>query len=98
MITLTSDYLQVRIANKGAELQSIFNKEHQIEYLWNGDPVFWNKRAPILFPIVGQLKENTYKYNTIPKDSQKLNLLLSTSRAINHETRGSPLREIPLQH
>ena len=29
------------------------------EYLWQGDPAFWGKHAPILFPIVGSLRNNT---------------------------------------
>jgi galactose mutarotase-like enzyme len=54
--------LKVVIADKGAELQSIYSKEHSIEYMWNGDPVFWGKKSPVLFPIVGGLKNNQYTY------------------------------------
>lgn len=27
------------------------------EYLWQGDPRFWARRAPVLFPIVGSLRD-----------------------------------------
>jgi galactose mutarotase-like enzyme len=63
MITLENDQLKVQVKTKGAELDSLYAKETNIEYLWDGDAKFWNKKSPILFPIVGTLKENTYFYN-----------------------------------
>jgi galactose mutarotase-like enzyme len=33
------------------------------ECIWQGDPTYWGKHAPILFPIVGTLKNNKYQYN-----------------------------------
>ena len=63
MIQLNNKTLQVNIHPQGAELQSIFHLQHQLEYLWNANPEYWGKHAPVLFPIVGQLKENTYAYN-----------------------------------
>jgi galactose mutarotase-like enzyme len=62
MFILENEVLKVEVVSKGAELQSVVNKVFGIEYLWNGDPVFWAKRSPILFPIVGSLKNNMYKY------------------------------------
>ncbi|MDE3144164.1 MAG: aldose 1-epimerase family protein [Bacteroidota bacterium] len=61
--TISNSFLNVVIASKGAELQNIFNKQTSLEYLWNGDEKFWAKRSPVLFPIVGGLKNNTYFYN-----------------------------------
>lgn len=60
--TIENNILKVQIAAKGAELQSIYNKEMQLEYLWNGDPEFWGKKSPVLFPIVGGLKNNEYEF------------------------------------
>ena len=62
MTTIENDILSVSINSKGAELDSIYHKGNQIEYLWSGDPAFWAKKSPILFPIVGTLKENTYYF------------------------------------
>src|SRR5450755_1057965 len=62
MYILENDILKVEIASKGAELQSLVHLGSGIEYLWNGDPAFWAKRSPVLFPIVGSLKINTYLY------------------------------------
>jgi galactose mutarotase-like enzyme len=66
MHTIENDFLNVSFQSKGAELTSIFHKQFKLEYLWQGDPAFWAKQSPILFPIVGALKENTYFYKNRP--------------------------------
>ena len=66
MLTIENQQLKISIQTKGAELQSIFQKDHQTEYMWNGDPAFWGKHSPLLFPIVGTLKDNTYYYGDKP--------------------------------
>src|SRR3954468_21780422 len=66
MHTLENEKLQVRIRPKGAELDSIYHKENKLEYLWSADPVFWGKKSPVLFPIVGQLKSDTYYFDGKP--------------------------------
>jgi len=63
MYHISNGPLRVSIAAKGAEIQSIFHSTYQLEYMWNGDPVFWGKKSPVLFPIVGGLKNNSYQYN-----------------------------------
>lgn len=63
MITIENDYLRVNLAAKGAELQGLFSKETNIEYLWNADPKYWGKHSPVLFPIVGSLKNDSFIYN-----------------------------------
>ena len=63
MFHLENQTLRISIDEQGAELQSIFNKSDLIEYLWNGNPAFWAKRSPVLFPIVGTLRDNTYYFN-----------------------------------
>ena len=61
MITIIeNEFLLIKINAKGAELDSIFHKKNRIEYLWQGNAAFWGKKSPILFPIVGTLKDNTY--------------------------------------
>lgn len=50
---------KILVSNQGAELQSIFANGR--EYLWQGDPSFWSRRAPILFPIVGRLADDTLR-------------------------------------
>lgn len=63
MYSLQNDAIKISVAAKGAELQSLCDINNSQEYIWGGDPAFWAKHAPILFPIVGTLKNNTYYYN-----------------------------------
>ena len=58
MIQIENDHLVVKINEKGSELQSI--QLNGIEYLWQADPNYWGKHSPVLFPIVGELKEGKY--------------------------------------
>jgi galactose mutarotase-like enzyme len=71
MTILENEFLNVKIAAMGAELTSVFNKETRLEYIWNGDPAVWAKHSPVLFPIVGTLRENRFsvdgKYYTLPR-------------------------------
>ncbi|MGX5816951.1 aldose 1-epimerase family protein [Chitinophaga lutea] len=62
MPEIANEFLQARLNEKGAELQSIYRKDNKLEYLWSGDPAFWGKKSPVLFPIVGGLRDNTYHY------------------------------------
>ncbi len=62
LIKLENQYITVTISEKGAEQTSLKNKQTGIEYLWQGDPAFWNRHAPVLFPFVGRLKDNQYEY------------------------------------
>jgi galactose mutarotase-like enzyme len=63
MVALENDVLKIEVEAKGAELKSIRNKTTDVEYLWSGDPAFWGKTSPILFPIVGTLKKDTFLFN-----------------------------------
>lgn len=60
--TIQNQYLKVGVNGKGAELDEIFNKTNGLHYLWNGDDSFWGKKSPVLFPIVGGLKNNQYQF------------------------------------
>lgn len=59
--TIKSDLLKVKITRKGAEICSIQNKEGD-EYMWNANPDIWNSYAPVLFPIIGGLKNGKYTF------------------------------------
>ena len=60
--TISNANLTAQIKHLGAELFSLKNNQNT-EYIWEGNPAFWGKHSPILFPIVGTLKKNTYNYN-----------------------------------
>lgn len=54
---IENDTLKVEVNKTGAELFSLFHKSSQTEYLWQGNETFWGSRAPVLFPIIGALKQ-----------------------------------------
>lgn len=59
--TISNSYLTAIINPLGAELISLKNFNNK-EYIWEGNPDFWGKHSPILFPIVGCLKDDKYSY------------------------------------
>jgi len=63
--TIQNEILAVSIKQKGAELFSVIHKQNNLEYMWSGDPAFWGKTSPVLFPIVGALRQNTYLFHAI---------------------------------
>lgn len=58
MTTIENQQLIARFNTKGAELISLKSKESAIEYIWQGNPEYWARHAPVLFPIVGRLKDD----------------------------------------
>lgn len=56
IISISSNSLIASIDTMGAQLMSL--RKGESEYLWQGDSNWWPRRAPILFPIVGVLKDS----------------------------------------
>lgn len=63
MITLKNETLQVLIDPHGAELKQVNNAKQATQYLWTGNPDVWKRTAPVLFPIVGKVKDNQLRIN-----------------------------------
>ena len=61
MCILENEALFVEIADKGAELCRVWDKEAGIERIWNADPTIWNRYALILFPFVGKVNGGKYR-------------------------------------
>ena len=59
-VELKSSLLTVRVNFRGAELSSIYNLKKDIEHIWQADANVWARHAPILFPIVGKVKDDKY--------------------------------------
>ena len=57
---LENIYLKVTINQLGAEVSSILSKENGREYLWNADERYWKRSSPVLFPIVGSVREGKF--------------------------------------
>jgi galactose mutarotase-like enzyme len=62
--TIKNSILTAEIKHFGAELISLKTNLNK-EYIWEGNPQFWGKHSPILFPIVGTLKNNSFHHNEI---------------------------------
>ena len=60
---LENDVLKIAVDTHGAELSSIFNKAENKEMLWQGDPEFWGRKSPVLFPVVGKYKDGKTTFN-----------------------------------
>ena len=70
LTTISSAHLQADIDPLGAQLYALRDAAgHDLQ--WNGDPKIWSGRAPILFPIVGELAGHRYlldgKYYPLPR-------------------------------
>ncbi len=61
MVTIENEQRKVVISEHGAELQSIVNQQTGRSYLWYGDPAYWSRRSPVLFPFVGQVYQKKYR-------------------------------------
>lgn len=59
MVELSNDFLTVSLHPKGAEIISIKGNKDQLNYMWKRDASQWANSAPILFPIVGALRNDT---------------------------------------
>lgn len=55
---LNNGIIQARISKHGAELRSAVKNGR--EYMWCADPAYWSRTSPVLFPIVGGLKDKRY--------------------------------------
>lgn len=61
IFTLKNDFLTITAHKHGGELHSIKSNKDNTEFLWNGNPEYWKYHAPVLFPIVGKVKDGKYK-------------------------------------
>lgn len=59
---IENDSFILQITSAGAEMKRLFSKAWHRELLWLGDEKIWKRSAPILFPIVGALKDGSYKF------------------------------------
>ncbi|MDW7691912.1 aldose 1-epimerase family protein [Flammeovirgaceae bacterium SG7u.111] len=59
---IENETISVAINQKGAEFAGIKSKASGTEYLWQADPAHWGRHSCILFPFVGRLKNDEYKF------------------------------------
>jgi galactose mutarotase-like enzyme len=61
IVTISNTTLTATINTLGAELISLVKNNKN--YIWNIDETYWDKTSPVLFPIVGRLKNDSYSFN-----------------------------------
>lgn len=54
-IQLKNDNCTAKIISKGAELKSLTVGRREL--MWSADPAFWGKTSPLLFPMIGTLRD-----------------------------------------
>jgi galactose mutarotase-like enzyme len=59
---IENNKLQLAVKRYGAEIYSIKSASTGREFIWDANPKIWANHAPILFPIVGALKDGIYFY------------------------------------
>ena len=62
MLQLYGNGLTAQIKETGAELHSLRVEATGEELVWQGDPAVWKGQAPLLFPIVGALRDGRYRW------------------------------------
>lgn len=60
---ISNGTITVAVDSRGAEMKSLRRIDIGKEYMWSGNPEYWGKVSPLLFPLVGTLKNNEYHFN-----------------------------------
>ncbi len=69
-VAISSGELAALISPLGAELQSL-KDAHGRELMTDANPAFWSGRAPLLFPIIGRLHEDSLRVDSRKHAMQK---------------------------
>lgn len=99
MTVIQNDQLRVGITDSGMEISSVIHLADNREYIWQADPNVWGSQAPVLFPIVGGLKDGQYHFKgqnyTLPKHgfirrNPNLRVVEQEENSITFELSSSP--------
>ena len=63
--TMENELAKVEVCDFGAELFSFYDKETKVEAVWQADPKYWARHAPILFPFVGKVNGGFYTHKGV---------------------------------
>ena len=59
---IENSYIRCEVDLHGAEVKSLIRKSDGREMMWEGNPEYWNRTSPVLFPFVGGVKDKEYRY------------------------------------
>jgi len=61
LFQISNEKITIQVDSLGAELKSLKSVPDNREYMWHGDPAYWGRTSPVLFPVVGGLKGGAYR-------------------------------------
>ena len=92
LTTISSGDLTATVDSMGAQLMSLTCAG--AEYLWQGDPTFWPRRAPVLFPIVGCLRNDCAQSAAGPVHLRRHGLARTNEHEVKDVTASSVTYEL----
>lgn len=58
LVSIENGQLRLEVDTLGAQMMTLTDADG-IQYMWEGDPKYWRKRAPNLFPVIGRMTDNS---------------------------------------
>ena len=86
---IENEFLKIEADSMGAELMSVYSKKTNTEYLWQGDEKYWKNRALNLFPFIGRMYENVFRYEGKTYPSRPHGLARYFEFALESQTKNS---------
>lgn len=81
---IENEYYTAEISKSGGELIALINKGDGSSILWEKDETIWNRVSPVLFPIIGALKNNCYTYNDTVYEMSRHGFLRDQEFQVEH--------------
>ena len=92
MVKLENALISVEIEEMGAQLKSLTDV-HETEYIWQRDAAFWSSSAPLLFPIIGNLRGGKTNINDEEFSMTRHGIARSSAFKVISNTSNSALLE-----
>lgn len=60
---IENEKYRLEVIARGGEIQSFYDKENDLEYMWQGDEAYWGGKNPSLFPMVSNTWTKDYEWH-----------------------------------
>lgn len=64
LFQISNSKITIQVDSLGAELKSLKSVPDSREYMWHGDPAYWGRTSPVLFPVVGGLRDGIFRVDS----------------------------------
>lgn len=61
LFQISNEKITLQVDSLGAEMKSLKSVPDNREYMWSGDPAYWGRVSPVLFPIVGKVRDGVFR-------------------------------------